>query len=371
MKLDELLRDPIRSLHHMERYVNDGSPSGFTFKYRTSPRTDPFGNVPYFDVMSFALASDAFDSYGEYDPKTTIRSDVFLVHPDMRHHRDLENVRLDETSEWRAVPTSSSRTVRLAEYGQSYVKLHYDGIIGRIYRRLPRRKAINGPEMSWAILRAIEASKLPHSVAILHEPFAKMYRNPGIEDGNQDWSFIWRESSPRGRTAHLIAFMAPLFALWAKDRHAPDCATLLAQLVSKWGKGAEEILTEAIIYPIIDIYFSLIVSLGLQDELNAQNLLIGFDTEFHPVAVVLRDMMGIEKDVTIREQLGLSTAFDAKTYKVIGKCIDEKKYVIRHSFSFDFKLSEYVIKPLVAAASTLRVFRASKKRDDIKGRVKG
>jgi hypothetical protein len=63
-------------------------------------------------------------------------------------------------------------------------------------------------------------------------------------------------------------------------------------------------------------------------------------------------MMGIEKDLTLRELIGLSLNFDSAPYKCISAKEDPEKYRIRHSFAFDSKLCNYVIQPLLTALRT-------------------
>ena len=41
MNVENIIKNPYESLDYMERFVNDGSPSGFSFKYTTSKQTSP------------------------------------------------------------------------------------------------------------------------------------------------------------------------------------------------------------------------------------------------------------------------------------------------------------------------------------------
>lgn len=69
------------------------------------------------------------------------------------------------------------------------------------------------------------------------------------------------------------------------------------------------------------------------------------------IGIVIRDLMGVEKDLPIRRILGLKVDFESSPYKCIDN-IDPTNYVIRHSFAFDYKLSHYVLAPVIAAAVT-------------------
>ncbi len=366
MKIEELWQNPLKSLQYMERYINDGSPSGFTEKFRTSLPTDPFGNAEYFFLLMFESDANMFDYYGNFDLNHRIANNSFLVHPDMSEHKDLNHLTLFKSDEWRVVPTASARTVQIMDMKSDYIKLYYDGIIGRINRRLPRKKAVNGPEISHMILKAIEFGLLPENLAILHEPFAKIYRNPQIENRDEDWALTWREERPRGRNTQHINVMLPLFSLWSRDRRAPGHVPFFQQFSRIWGSRTDGLVTEKILYGILDIYFSLIIKLGLQDELNAQNILIGFDKDYEPISIVVRDMMGVEKDITIRESLGLDNNFSAISYKVIAKSINPELYIKRHSFAFDFKLSTYVLDPIIVCGHTFGVWDYAKKKQQIK-----
>jgi hypothetical protein len=162
---------------------------------------------------------------------------------------------------------------------------------------------------------------------------------------------VIRDPVPYGASGNVIRALIPLFSLFSPDRRSPDDPLLIEQLLDHWGTGAETTLCDTILGPIVDGFFELILQQGIQIELNAQNILVAFNANMHAVGIVIRDLMGAEKDLPIRRTLGLKVDFLSSPYKCIDNT-DPTNYTIRHSFAFDFKLSHYVLAPIIAAAAT-------------------
>ena len=308
MKISYIYRFPVESLDYLERYVNDGSPSGFTDLNRSKNQTDPYCFTYSFDIYILKDEVSNFIYYGDNNGYDIINNSHIFIHPDMINHIDLTGYEI--TKSYKVIPTASCRTVRIIKGARNgYIKLHYDGFLGRVKRPMNWKRAINGPEISKIILNGIEKDILPHNLSILHEPFGKFHKNKRI-DKDDYWGFIYREQNPRGKLVNEIKFKVPLFSLWSNDRKHPNTPCLFSQLSKIWKNESNYIIIELILKPIIDIYFKLLLYLGLQNELNAQNILLGFDKDYLPVSVILRDMMGIQKDITLREKLGLLNNFD-------------------------------------------------------------
>jgi hypothetical protein len=144
--------------------------------------------------------------------------------------------------------------------------------------------------------------------------------------------------------------LIPWFSLTASDPQDKRAPTLLAQLLTRWSADQLTELYSSLLLPVIESYFALVRRLGLQPELNAQNVLVGLNADGRSVAIVLRDCMGIEKDLTLRLERGLPTNFDSAPYKCISNA--ESTYTIRHSFGLDFKLCGYVLEPIVRHVAT-------------------
>jgi hypothetical protein len=161
----------------------------------------------------------------------------------------------------------------------------------------------------------------------------------------------------------------PLFALWSIDRLRSYDPPLLEPICKAMGAHAASQLMEDLLFPIVDSYFGLLLQLGFQVELNAQNLLIGFDENWRPVAIVLRDLMGTEKDIGLRKFLGLTTDFESAPYKILND--NDLSYCqIRHSFVFDFKVSIYVLDPIIECASLLQCLNADEASEALRERTR-
>lgn len=350
MLLESLVRRPLRGLQYLERYVNDGSPSGFTAINRTSQNTDPFGLTPHFNLSIVSGPPSWFTIFGNA-PQWTVGAynpnrRWLLVHPDMvtasALTREHLSISLDESL---VVPTSSSRTVQFEPPAQpDYVKLHYANTLGRIKRDMPLRKLLAGLETSDMIRVAIEARGLPSSLLALPETGGTILTIPA-NDAKIEWGMAWRPFVPIGPGAQHVFHLWPFFSLFSIDRLASYDPPLIAQLLGMLAKPPISFCVDEIVEPIVASYVALITTLGLQPEWNAQNLLLALDKSLRIVGIVMRDMTDVERDISIRTRLGLSVEFESMPYKCISDS-DDELYRIRHSFAFDSKLSNYVLDPL-------------------------
>lgn len=355
LRLEVLLREPVRGRRYAERYVNDGSPSGFSTRFTTSEATSPFGLTPWFNLHRLTAPAEWFRGLGEI-PQWPVEHDCnddswLLIHPDMAVRMELQNSQLRSVLDARnrVVPTASGRTVEFTRRdARDYVKLHYEGILGRVRRNLPFYKAATGPEVSQTIIAAIDQGKLDDRIAILPEPGARSVQIRG-EDETYEWGMTWRLDRPYGETAARIKFYIPAFALFSTDRLASFDPELLEQLIVAAGENPATYVMDEFVVPAIECYFSFIRSAGLQPEWNAQNLLFGFDESLKMVALITRDLESIDRDVTLRESLGLPNDFRFFPYKCIAR--DQYNYQIKHSFMFDHKLGDYVLEPILSFVS--------------------
>lgn len=358
MNLIDIEINPQEAFIYLDRYVNDGSPSGFSEKYRTSANTDPFGSAKKFHLYTVDGSISDFEIYGIVPKKIPLNKNDFFIHPDMINHSDLHEFSIHEHSQFSVTPTSSCRTVEILSSDCSdYIKLHYDGIIGRVNRKLTYRKAINGVQLSYIIRDAISNGKLKSNLCLLNEPFAKIHINPTIKSKSDYWSFVWREKHPYGKYSEQIIYQIPLFSFWSNDRKHVSQEILFTGFVNKWKAKAKDILIQNILETLLEIYFELLLKLGFQNEMNAQNILIGFDKSWFPVSIIIRDLMGIEKDLTLMKKFDFQMNFDSD-YKNIyeGMLGESDLYEKRHSFAFDFKFCQYIIKPILVLGCNAHLF---------------
>lgn len=297
-------------------------------------------------------APSYFETFGHVPNWVAHKSNSWiLLHPDVASKAGSS---LSESGfslvecERNVVPTASARTVQFqAPLGQrgDYVKLHYSGVLGRVNRELPRKKAIAGPEISLEIASALRRGAFPPQLSIFEETGARILRS--VSKSEHEIGMIARSGEPLANAGNNPVHIWPLFSLFSKDRLCPDDPPLLEQLMDEAGDKTSFLLSNLLV-PIVDSYFSLVSELGIQPEWNAQNLLVGLDKEFSVTSIIMRDFSRIEKDLPIRKSLGLPILFDSSPYK----CIDQTMslYQVRHSFAFDFKLCEYSISPIIQMA---------------------
>src|SRR4051794_1620167 len=81
MLLRDIAAEPVLARRYMERYVNNGSPSGFTHKYTSSSATSPFGSSPSFSLFVGSLSTGLIESFGVLPE--WLEPGTILLHPDM------------------------------------------------------------------------------------------------------------------------------------------------------------------------------------------------------------------------------------------------------------------------------------------------
>ena len=348
MLLSELLQHPNSSRNYLERYVNDGSPSGFSTVNTTKAQTSPFELNPFFYPYICIADRKFFKEYGSIpdlefeDIKES--ENWIIVHPDMKNHEYFQNdkFQLREVTQFRVIPTASGRTVQIYHsHNEDYIKLHYAGILGRVRRELPFIKAVSGPEISNLISKAIDHKMLNEKLSIFQEIGARVL----INENNEEWGMVWRLNKPYKINDDLAHFIFPSFALFSTDRITNYHYPLLKQIVEKFNFDPQEYTLEVIIFPLINSYLEIIRVLGLQPELNSQNLMFCFNKDFTKCSFILRDLESVDKDLTIMKSIGLKFDSLSFPYKFIDST--QYNYYIKHSFMFDFKLGESILEPIL------------------------
>jgi len=353
MLLSDIIKHPSTSLQHLERYVNDGSPSGFSKINTTSKETSPFEiSHPHWFNAYFCIApKECFKQFGfipSYPADEFTNDDNWIMlHPDMAAKLATINkeIKIYKSEKIRVVPTASGRTVQIInQEKQGYIKLHYEGILGRVRRELPYQKAIAGPELSKIIIEAIDKKVIDKKLTLLPETGARVFIIHG--QGNIfEWGMVWRENIPYAIEADAMKYLFPAFSLFSSDSMAIYHYPILKQIIDFTASNPEQYVFDVILIPLIKSYFDMIQKLGLQPEWNSQNLLISFNGNFTEARFIMRDLESIDKDLTLMDNLNIKHNFECSPYK----CIDETQYNynIKHSFMFDFKLGECIIDPLL------------------------
>jgi hypothetical protein len=348
MLLSELLQHPNTSRNYLERYINDGSPSGFSTVNTTKPQTSPFELNPFFYPNICIADKHFFKDYGLI-PDLVFKNLVadknwIIVHPDMKNDTFFHNTnfKLTELSDFKVIPTASGRTVQIYHnYNEDYIKLHYSGILGRVRRELPFIKAVSGPEISNLITKAIDNKILNDRTSLFPELGARVL----INEDKEEWGMVWRQNKPYNLKKDMCHFIFPSFSLFSIDRINSYHYPLLKQIIDAFKYNPKEYVLEVIVFPLLKSYFEIVSKLGLQPELNSQNLMLSFNKDFSICSFIIRDLESVDKDLTIMKEIGQE--FHSLSYPF--KFIDASQfnYYIKHSFMFDFKLGESILEPIL------------------------
>jgi len=339
MLLPYFKKNPDESLNYCERRVNNGSRSNFTEQFL--PRIgNPF-TCEKFRLSALAGTAENFRIYGELPMfcREFFGDGRIYVHPELANYYPTLDI---QPIDQEAVPTSSSRTVKLLPYPY-YVKLCYPDRIGRVTRELDERH----------IYSSLDITERFERIASHHDAsgkFAFMPERGGILFSTRDGpkiGAVLREQRPVGKDVSSICCMIPGFSLFSADRDSLSDELLLLQLVNeKCGSvdKLEYILAE-FCYPLIDVFFNCVTIEGIVPEMHSQNILFGFDDAWNLKAIIIRDLESSDKDVTLMRRLGKTDTIRSYPFK----CIDENQYnyAIKHSFMFDHKLGEYFIAELL------------------------
>ena len=338
MKLKQIMDEPMKSLLYMERYVNDGSPSGFTWINQTSWMTSPLSGQEIF-YLDALYGEDQITITGE-DPGflSKFGGKMIFIHPDMYEQYHGKGIR-SEKSVLKVVPTASSRTVKLLDF-PGYVKLNYNGIIGRIDRSLTDVHAQASIEMTSYLKEALK-KPIYHRLAFLPESGAVIYKN---EAKDINMGMVYREEVPYGQSSGEIKCMIPLFSVFSFDRHAED-ECILVQLIKKSRREPQEYVLNELIFVIIDNYFELLLNEGIQPEWHSQNLLLGIGRDYSVVSLIMRDLESIDIDENLQKRINIKKKFNSYPYKYLNN--NQYNYQMKHSFMYDFKIGEYVFKPII------------------------
>ena len=342
----------------LEKYWNTGSPSGYGIDL-----ADPYNpkSCPgYFLVPVYEVPWDKATRIGDYPngfPSPT-RPDVeyIPVHPLALDEKFSE---LEPTFHLKCTATSSGRTLALLQNNSvcSFLKLHFPGCLGRFNRDIPL--------YSWVASLSISAelqstgNNIPDNTAFLIES-GGVYIESDFNFGS-----IFRASDPFPKRKYFR--ILPAFSLIMAGPERDYSIELLRTIFSQNIKLEQ--FVELALKPIIDSYFWLSLKRGLIPECNAQNVLFCLDSL--PIekawTVVFRDFADFFVDFEMRKENNLHNNF--ARYKNIGGWAIEKDLYERRSFAFDYKLSQYLLRPLIEVASRAYGWKETELQKNVKSIV--
>ena len=372
MLIAEFISSPNKAFIKAERYLNEGSPSGFSEVNTTSKHTRPKSST-----TSFALSQIKFnrnvliEDIGEYK-HGYVKNNCIFIHPDMLNTNELlKNANYFVEDEVIVAPTASGRTV-LALTENYFIKLAYLGFLGRLIRHMNGEILRSAYEVTKQLINAANSNTLNPAFSFLREDFGRVAHIPlndfmsdGIEfpkniNGCYEWGVLFRESRPFPYV-HEEEFLIPFFSLFSNEFDPiTEKATvyqdkpLLIQLFEHQNKSIEKFLLDDILFPLFSTYFEALIFAGVEFEAHAQNMLIAINKEYAIKRIVCRDFESAGRDVPVMEYMGINYVRhgDYKLNTIKRKDVGQKypKYYINHSFMFDFKLGEYLVTPLLKLA---------------------
>jgi hypothetical protein len=333
---------------HMERYVNDGSPTGFTEIHKTSEGTNPFTGAERFPLLEFNDGDLETVLLGDHQPY--LRGAVNFAHPDSISSPVLHAAgRVLQESHFKVSPVAGGRTMILRDgnVGSGYLKLTYDvSRIGRVDRQLTLKHCVSSLEVSRALKQAMDVGLLSSQTALLLETAARVTMLPST-DGAYEWGTIFRERLPYPRPESHYS-MVPGFSLFGRDRKNPSDKPLIVQLIEQGGYDAKEYLFD-LIKMTVDCYWSIVNACAMHIECHGQNCFFEVAPDLRIARIIVKDMDSVEKDLPLARHLGIEQKWESYPYMCMTE--DIYYYPIRASYMYDFKLGEYLLSPLISCVS--------------------
>lgn len=364
MNAKELFTDKENKYIYLERFVNDGSPSGFTEKHTTSDETNPFRGIDSFPILEFDDSKDECLFLGEHE---LFKNGLNFAHPDSRNSHNLcQSYKYTVDSKLMVSPTASGRTMflRNSQYN-GYLKLTYDvGRIGRVDRQLAYNNCLSSYEITNQIKKAIIEKKFPPCFAILLESASKITKLR-VSDNIYEWGVIFREAKPYPYSINNV-LLIPGFSLFSKDRKNPDDEFLINQFIELSKIEPRDYLIN-LLEMIVECHWKLVLNCALIHECQAQNCLFELNEDYKIGRMVIIDMDSIDKDIPTAKYLGLDIRWDSP-YGILNK--DNYRYSTRASTMYDWKLGEYVLSPLIKVVAAKYGLDILSIEDEIKSFVK-
>ena len=342
---------------YLEQLVNDGSPSGFTSVHQVSEEFRP-QLCRVFDLPVYGVDRSDIDLFLA-NPSESLRKIVediesqvkFCLHPDLKNQIEAaEPDRYQQVS-----PTASSRTVITRGSNEPYfIKLHYEGLLGRVDRKLTPKRVLGAAQISSELDYLIERGLVSDAFAFLPESYGATTMIHGREIG-----ITYREYKPRPVFEDRL--MIPAFSLFSEDKGSPDDLSLLRQILSRFDDKDSKFYD--LIKLLIESFRTITLDGGLWPENHAQNILLEMDSYANFTRVVHRDLYEFYLDVQRRHEKGLSTD---GFRKFLDRNSDRYLYFGQKSYLFDFKFGDYVLSPLVD--DFCKAF--GRKPSDVRGDIK-
>lgn len=343
MNAKELFNGKENKYIYLERYVNNGSPSGFSQSNKTSDNTNPFTGNDRFKLFEFSDTDCDCIYLG--NSNTLFEKGVNYIHPDSLDSEILKQAKRKITeSDIVVSPTSGSRTMLIRESDdKGLIKLTYDvARIGRVDRQLTLKHCQSSLEVNQSLKKCIDERKLPSSFALMLEPSAKI-SNLKLKDKIYEWGTIFREYNPYPYTKKNTQLI-PGFSLFGKDFHNENDEFLINQFIELSKSDPKEYLIN-LLKKIVDCYWEVVLNCAFHLECHGQNCFFEIDEKYNINRLVIKDMDSVDKDIPLAQHFKLNDQWESYPYM----CFDGSIYFysIRPSFIYDYKVGEYLLTPII------------------------
>ncbi len=347
MDAKKLFKNKQQTYIYLERYVNNGSPSGFTDLHTTSDSTNPFKGKDRFHLLEFDDRDVSCIILGKTEK--LFQGNINYAHPDSINSEVLRiGGRKLNKSEFVVSPTSGGRTMLIRESNYiGYIKLTYDiARIGRVDRQLTFNHCLSSIEVTESLKKCIDENKFPSTFSLLIESSAKISMLE-TQDSIYEWGTIYREGKPYPYTEDNVQ-LVPGFSLFSVDRKSKKDEYLINQFIELSNSDPNEYLIN-LLKMIVDCYWAVVLNCAFHLECHGQNCLFEVDEEFNITRIVIKDMDSVDKDIPLAKYFGFKYNWKSCPYM----CFDESIYFysIRPSFIYDFKLGEYLLSPLIKSVA--------------------
>jgi hypothetical protein len=364
MDAKKLFLDAENAYIYLERYVNNGSPTGF-HRRSTSIETSPFNGRERFPLLEFGdkdLECIYLGSKHELFEKG-----INYAHPDSLKSKNLEAAGREIVESGIVVsPTASGRTMLMrSPSGGGFLKLTYDvSKIGILNRQMTLNHCQTSLEVSKSLKNRIDRGKLPITFSLFLEESSKVsILKTG--DKKYEWGTIYREGKPYPYTDKNIVLI-PGFSLFSKDTLNINDEVLINQFIELSGGKPRDYLVN-LLKMIVDCYWEVVLNCAFHPECHAQNCLFELDEEYNIVRMVIRDMDSVDKDIPLAKHFGLNDKWETSYM-----CFDGSIYFysVRSSFIYDFKVGEYLLSPIIDVVAAKYNLNKLEIENEIKAHVK-
>jgi hypothetical protein len=334
----------------LERFTNDGSPSGHTFTNSSSVATTAWHGLPDFPLP--ILRAVQIEEYGNSSLSSMgfeMKSEC-PVHPDCIHLTGHQM--LSSSESWRRLlvaPTSSPRVVMVLPERRFALKLHYPKKLGRFDRPLLGEQLKIGVDISGHL-----TSHNFKFSEFFPEIYAAEYAiSPvGTNTSEQRYGFLLRDLQPTNFSK--LEWAVPAFSLLAQNNLGLLRQPLIYDLVRWTGlKNKLDFICECFLPVLCRSISELVLLAGIWPEVTSQNFFLGKNKN-GSFKIFWRDFQGCFVDQAILTNSGYSGALLKYKYHAISPGQEQWR-----SYLIDDVFNHHIISPI------LKLFNVDSDREKI------